>query len=202
MRLRYRHMTYHYIDGTQNQLHYHYHQLIQEALHQSHQALLQRSKTWRPLADISESAVMMTVKVELAGMQEEDIDVTLYEDALVISGDRHEDHVSQEGLYYHEAQIRYGPFRADAYLSTPVQTDLASAVYQNGMLRISLPRRSQEGVSTDEPEQGTESQRGGVGSDNPDAGEHAGSSPFGHAMTTQPTSGRLTYTSLKEISHA
>jgi HSP20 family protein len=140
MRLRYRHMTYRYIDGTQNQLTYHYHQLVQEALHQSHQALLQRSKTWRPLADICESAAMMTVKIELAGMKEEDIDVTLYEDALVISGDRHEDHESQEGLYYHEAQIRYGPFRVEVPVPSPIDRDAVTARYENGFLSVHLPK--------------------------------------------------------------
>src|SRR5579883_101938 len=140
MRLRYRHMAYRYIDGTQNQLHYHYHQLIQEALHQSHQALLQRSKTWRPLADIFESALMMTVKIELAGMKEEDIDVTLYEDALVISGERHEDHEAQEGLYYHEAQIRYGPFRVEVPVPASIDCDAVTARYENGFLSVNLPK--------------------------------------------------------------
>lgn len=140
MRLRYRHMTYRYIDGTQNQLQYHYHQLVQEALHQSQQALLRRSKTWRPFADISESAAMMIVKIELAGMKEEDIDVTLYEDALVISGDRHEDHEPQEGLYYHEAQIRYGPFRVEVPVPLSIDRDAVTARYENGFLSVHLPK--------------------------------------------------------------
>src|SRR5579875_575328 len=140
MRLRYRHMAYRYIDGTQNQLHYHYHQLIQEALHQSHQALLQRSKTWRPLADIFESAIMLTVKIELAGMKEEDIDVTLYEDALVISGERRDDHEGQENLCYREAQIRYGPFRVEVFIPSPIDRDAVTARYENGFLWVDLPK--------------------------------------------------------------
>ncbi len=140
MRMRYRHVTYRYIDGTQNQLDYHYRQLIQEALHQSQQVLMQRSKTWRPLADILESAIMLTVKVELAGMKEEDIEVTLYEDALVISGERHDDHEFQDGLYYHEAQIRYGPFRVEVFISSPVDRETVSARYENGFLSVDLPK--------------------------------------------------------------
>ncbi len=139
MRMRYRHVTYRYIEGSQ-QLERHYRQLLQDALRQSQQALLHHSKTWRPLADILESVDMMTVKVELAGMQEEDIEVTLYEDALVISGDRRDDHEGYENLSYHEAQIRYGPFRVEVFLSYPIERDAVMARYENGFLWVDLPK--------------------------------------------------------------
>ena len=64
MRMRYRHVTYRYIDGSPTQLARHYHQLLQDALRQSQQSLLHRSATWRPPADILESAERMTVQVE------------------------------------------------------------------------------------------------------------------------------------------
>jgi len=140
MRIRYRYVTYRYTDGSQQQLERHYRQLLHDALRQSHQSILQRSATWRPLADILESAVMLTVKIELAGMREEDIEVTLYEDALVISGERHDDHEFQDGLYYHEAQIRYGPFRVDVFISSPVNREAVSARYENGFLSVDLPK--------------------------------------------------------------
>jgi len=91
MRIRYRYVTYRYTDGSQQQLERHYRQLLHDALRQSHQSILQRSATWRPLADIRESTEMMTIKIELAGVREEDIEVTLYEDALVVSGERQDD---------------------------------------------------------------------------------------------------------------
>jgi HSP20 family protein len=140
MRMRYRHVTYRYIEGSPKQLEYHYRQLLQDALRQSQQSMLHRSTTWRPLADILESAEMMTVKVELAGMKEEDIEVTLYEDALVISGERHDDHESQEGLSYHEAQIRYGPFRVEVFIPSPIERDAVMARYENGILVVDLPK--------------------------------------------------------------
>ena len=140
MRMRYRHVTYHYIDGSQKQLEHHYRQLLHDALRQSQQSMLHRSTTWRPLADILESAAMVTVKVELAGMKEEDIEVTLYKDALVISGERRDDHENLEGLYYHEAQMRYGPFRVEMLLPAPVEPEAARARYENGILLVDLPK--------------------------------------------------------------
>lgn len=138
MRMRYRSVTYRYSDGSQQQLDRHYRQLLQDALRQ--QTLLQRSVTWRPLADIQESAEMMTVKIELAGMREEDIEVTLYADALVVSGERPDDHKHDSGIYYHEAQIRYGPFRVEVFIPSPVDREAITARYENGFLWVDLPK--------------------------------------------------------------
>lgn len=140
MRMRYRHMTYRYIDGSPTQLARHYHQLLQDALRQSQQSLLHRSATWRPAADILESAERMTVQVELAGMKDEEIEVTLYEDALVISGTRSNDAERRETLYYHEAQIRYGPFRVEVLFPSPVDRDGVTARYEQGFLWVDLPK--------------------------------------------------------------
>ena len=142
MRMRYRYVTYRYIDGSQQQRERHYRQLLQDALQQSQPTTLQHSITWRPLADIHESAEMVTVKVELAGMKEEEIEVTLYEDALVVSGERHDHHVHGDNLYYQEAQIRYGPFRLEVFLTSPVDRDAVTARYENGFLWVDLPKLS------------------------------------------------------------
>ena len=143
MRIRYRYVTYRYTDGSQQQLERHYRQLVHDALRQSQQSILQRSATWRPLADIRESAEMLTVKIELAGMKEEEIDVTLYEDALVVSGERHEEPERNENVYYHEAQIRYGPFRIEVLLLLPIDREGVKARYENGFLWVDLPKLPQ-----------------------------------------------------------
>src|SRR5947209_9603855 len=140
MRIRYRYVTYRYTDGSQQQLERHYRQLVHDALRQSHQSILQRSATWRPLADIRESAEMLMVKIELAGMKEEEIDVTIYEDALVVSGERHEEPEGNENVYYHEAQIRYGPFRIEVLLLLPIDREGVKARYENGFLWVDLPK--------------------------------------------------------------
>ncbi len=143
MGMRYRHVTYRYIDGSQQQLERHYRQLLHEALRQSQEAIAQRSVAWRPLADIHESAESMTVKIELAGMSEEEIEVTLYEDALVVSGERHDDHEHGENLQYLEAQIRYGPFRLVVLVPSPVDREAVKARYENGFLWVDLPKLPQ-----------------------------------------------------------
>ena len=147
MRMRYRHVTYRYIEGSQKQLEHRYRQLLQDAWRQSQQAMVHRASTWRPPADILESPEMVTVKIELAGMKDEDIEVTLYEDALVISGERQDHHANVENLCYHEAQIRYGPFRVEVFIPSPVEREAVTARYEHGFLWVDLPR-----VSQSEPE--------------------------------------------------
>ena len=140
MRMHYRYVAYRYREGSQKQLELHYRQLLNDALRQSQASILQPSTTWRPPADILESPRMIRVKVELAGMEEEDIKVTLYEDALVISGERHDYQQPQDGLNYHEAQIRYGPFRIEVFILPPIMRDAVVARYKNGMLFVDLPK--------------------------------------------------------------
>src|SRR3989475_80396 len=73
MHIRYRYVTYRYTDGSQQQLERHYRQLVHDALRQSHQSILQRSATWRPLADIRESAedaMLLNVVVSTGGFVE------------------------------------------------------------------------------------------------------------------------------------
>jgi len=140
MRMRYRQVTYRSIGGSPKQLEQRYRQLLNDALRQSQQSMLHRSSTWRPLADIRESAEYMMVKIELAGMKEEEIEVTLYEDALVISGERRDEGDYQGNLCYHEAQIRYGPFRVEVFIPYPIERGAVTARYENGFLRVTLPR--------------------------------------------------------------
>ena len=146
MRMRYRHLTYRYSDGSPKQLEQHYRQLFDDAMRQS-QHMLHCSSTWRPLADIREAAEYIIVTIELAGMKEEEIEVTLYKDALVISGERRDEGGSQENLYYREAQIHYGPFRVEVLLSVPIERDAVTARYENGFLWVTLPK-----VPVSEPE--------------------------------------------------
>jgi HSP20 family protein len=140
MRMRYRYVTYRYTGGSQKKLEHHYRQLLSDVLWENQPTVLHHSTTWRPLADILEAPEMIRVKIELAGMNEEEIEVTLYADALVISGEREDVHEYQEGFSYQEAQIRYGPFRVEVFISTPIQRDAVSARYENCMLSVDLPR--------------------------------------------------------------
>jgi HSP20 family protein len=142
MRLRYRSVTSRYRQGSQQELERHYHQLWHELVRQSQQlSLINRSNVWRPPTDIHETFNAITVKIELAGMRESDLDVTLYPDALVVSGERKDDHEHDESICYHEAQVRYGPFRIELFIPGEIEREQVQANYEDGFLHILLPKK-------------------------------------------------------------
>jgi HSP20 family protein len=143
MRLRYKLVTYHFgaDQRSQQSVERHYRELVDELLRQGqHHALTHQAVQWRPATDIYETPDAIVFKMELAGMREEDIEVTLYEDALVVAGRRADDAEPDNAVYYHEAQIRYGPFRAEIMLPVAVQREGVEARYENGFLCLKLPK--------------------------------------------------------------
>lgn len=199
MRLRFHHVVYH-SGSAASSLEHAYRELRGAMFHLGQQyTYLQAGAVWRPAMDVHETPDAVLVKIELAGIDEDSIEITLYPNAIVVAGQRVDDSDCDEETYYHEAQIRYGPFRAEAYLSTPIQAEMANAVYQNGFLRITLPRRSRDMASPDDPRQERASGTGNADSTESGLSSHAPASP---PDAPAPASGRLMYSSPKEISHA
>lgn len=139
--------------GPEQSLDRHYRELRDELLGQGrHYALPHHAVTWRPPADIHETTDAVVVKLELAGVQEEHLEITVYENGLVVSGRREDDADLDECLCYHEAQVHYGPFRAEFRLPVPVERERAAISYDRGFLRIRLPKTvAAEGVEADGP---------------------------------------------------
>jgi HSP20 family protein len=97
---------------------------------------------WRPDADVCETASSVEVVVDLAGMEEDDIEVQLFEDALVVEGQR-QPPVCKPETVYHAAGIRQGPFRLELPLPVSVDPEDVQARYDRGLVRITI--RKQEG---------------------------------------------------------
>jgi HSP20 family protein len=95
---------------------------------------------WRPDADTYETAATIEIVVELAGVDEDDFEVQLFEDALVVEGRRRLP-ACHEGAVYQQAGIRQGPFRVELPVSAPVDADRVEVRYERGLLRITLPKR-------------------------------------------------------------
>jgi HSP20 family molecular chaperone IbpA len=102
---------------------------------------------WRPPTDVLEGPSGLLVKIELAGVGEDEIEVTLFDDVLVVSGHRDEEYPDGTDCHgrdcrYHESAIRYGEFQAEVYLPLAVDADRVVARYDRGFVYITLPRRS------------------------------------------------------------
>ena len=99
---------------------------------------------WRPDADTYETATTVEILVDLAGVEEDDLEVQLFEDVLVVEGRRRLPSC-HEGAVYHAAGIRQGPFRVEVPLPAPVDAERVEARYERGLLRITLPKRAEAG---------------------------------------------------------
>ena len=99
---------------------------------------------WRPDADTYETASTVEIIVDLAGVDEDDFEVQLFEDALVVEGRRQLPSCQAEAVYQ-AAGIRQGPFRLEVPLPAPVDPERGEARYDRGLLRITLPKGVQAG---------------------------------------------------------
>src|SRR5437868_6937536 len=81
---------------------------------------------WAPDSDTYETARTIEVVVDLAGMDEDDFEVHLFEDALLVEGHRRLPAPHEEAVY-HAAAIRQGPFRVEIPLPAPVDSERVEA---------------------------------------------------------------------------
>jgi HSP20 family protein len=96
-----------------------------------------QSSMWSPPTDLFEAQDAYVVRVEIAGMREEDFIVALEKDVLNISGSRSE---PTSPRAYHQMEIRFGRFATAVMLPGPVEADAAEAEYKNGFLTVLLPK--------------------------------------------------------------
>lgn len=94
---------------------------------------------WNPALDLYEDKDNLHVKVELPGMKREDIDVSLHEGSLSISGERKSEQKHEDAEVY-RAERFFGRFQRTVTLPTPVAADEVKAQYKDGILTITLPK--------------------------------------------------------------
>ena len=95
------------------------------------------SSIWTPPTDVYETETSLIVKVEVAGMREEDFEVVVEEQILMIRGVRSD---PNERRAYHQMEIRSGKFEIDLGLPSGIDLDEASAEYNQGFLTINFPK--------------------------------------------------------------
>jgi HSP20 family protein len=111
-----------------------------DALLRADRVRLLLESRWRPDADTYETADTVEIIVDLAGVDEEDFEVQLFEDALVVEG-RRRLAAPKEATTFQAVTIRQGPFRLELPFSAPVDSERVVARYDRGLLRITLPKR-------------------------------------------------------------
>lgn len=95
------------------------------------------SHAWHPATDLFETAEEYIIKVEIAGMREDEIQVSVEGSKVVVAGRR--SLVNPEGAF-HRLEIPYGDFSTIVELPNDIRREDIEAIYQNGFLTIRLPK--------------------------------------------------------------
>jgi HSP20 family protein len=102
------------------------------------------SHVWRPPTDMYETEEAIVVRVEIAGMREQDISIALEDRILTIRGVRPD---TSERLAFHQMEIPYGEFNTEVELPAPVLSEGVEATYRDGFLQITLPKAHAQHIS-------------------------------------------------------
>jgi HSP20 family protein len=98
--------------------------------------------TFLPPVDISEDEHNIAIKAEIPGLTEKDLNITLDNNVLTISGERKfEDEDKKEN--FHRIERRYGRFTRSFTLPVGVDAQNVNATFENGILTVSLPKREE-----------------------------------------------------------
>jgi len=90
----------------------------------------------------TETDKSVDVSIELPGMTEKDIDISLTSDAMTIRGEKKIEHEEErKGVYMSERS--YGSFYRTVPLPAGVDADKADAKFKNGVLTVSLPKTAE-----------------------------------------------------------
>ncbi|HUA38250.1 MAG TPA: Hsp20/alpha crystallin family protein [Candidatus Sulfopaludibacter sp.] len=94
---------------------------------------------WTPALDVYEDKDNFVVHTELPGLKREDIDVSLQDGVLAISGERKTEEKRDEGEIRRQERF-YGKFQRTLSLPTPVVADKVKAQYKDGVLTVTVPK--------------------------------------------------------------
>lgn len=94
---------------------------------------------WTPALDLFEDRDNVFVRVELPGMKKEDIELSLHDGTLSISGERKGEEKFQDAEMYRSERF-FGRFQRTITLPTTVASDKVKAQYKDGILTVTLPK--------------------------------------------------------------
>lgn len=97
---------------------------------------------WSPSVDIFENKDQIVLEAELPGMKQEEFDLSIENNVITLRGERRFEK-TQETDNYHRVERSYGAFTRSFTLPQTVSGEGATAEYNNGVLRVTLPKREE-----------------------------------------------------------
>src|SRR5256885_4548383 len=100
------------------------------------------TSSFAPAVDVYEDEHNVTLKIEVPGIEEKDIDVQVENSTLTVHGERKIEKEEKEENY-RRVERQYGSFVRTFTLPQTVDTEKVSATYDKGVLKISLPKKAE-----------------------------------------------------------
>ena len=97
------------------------------------------TRSWLPAVDMHETQDDLVLTVEVPGVREKDVKVSITGDLLTIRGERRWDEDAKSQQFLHVERV-YGQFERAFNLSHAVQSDKIEATYRDGVLEVSIPK--------------------------------------------------------------
>jgi len=92
-----------------------------------------------PAIDMYQNEDDLIVKAVLPGLSKDDVDISVTADVLTLRGE-FKNNEDDNGASYHLREQRYGVFERSISLPTDVEVEKSKAVFENGILTITLPK--------------------------------------------------------------
>jgi HSP20 family protein len=92
---------------------------------------------WAPAVDATTKDGNLVIRDELPGVKPEDVDISLHENVLTISGERKVEQEEERGGYYIRER-RYDSFSRSFSLSQGTDESKVRARYENGVLEVTV----------------------------------------------------------------
>jgi HSP20 family protein len=93
---------------------------------------------WAPAIDALTKDSDLVIRAELPGVKHEDVDISLHDNVLTISGERRAEQEEERGGY-HVRERRYGSFRRSVALPEGIDESKIGARYEDGVLEVTVP---------------------------------------------------------------
>ena len=100
-----------------------------------------------PRIDISETDTELRIEVELPGIDEKDVCLTLTDNVLMIRGEKKAEREEKDKNYY-VSERSFGSFQRAIPLPTEVDADKVEASFKNGVLTVRLPKTPEAEAKT------------------------------------------------------
>lgn len=97
---------------------------------------------WSPSVDIFENQDKIVLEAELAGMNPEEVDISIENNIITLKGERKFEKTEDKDNY-HRVERSYGSFVRSFTLPRTVVGDEAEANFENGILKVTLPKREE-----------------------------------------------------------